>query len=77
MLNKTRVCTVRNGGRTWGSLAATSRVVQGSDRCVKRPVRHAVGPQPGTVSMAMREMTLVVGMDVTFSVEYVFHVMTG
>lgn len=29
------------------------------------------------MAMAMREMTLVVGMDVTFSVEYVFHVMTG
>lgn len=42
-------------------------------------MRHAVGPQPGTVSMtmAMRELTLVVGMDVTFSVECVFHVMTG
>lgn len=29
------------------------------------------------MAMAMREMTLVVGMDVTFSVECVFHVMTG
>lgn len=63
-------------GVTGGHFTGCSGLRQ---RCVKRPVRHAVGPQPGTVAMAMamREMTLVVGMDVTFSVECVFHMMTG